>query len=384
MAHFRKLPSQKWQAQVHHPSGRQITKSFTLKRDAVTWAADTESAIRRGDWIDPKLGKQTLADWYTLWSTTRRVEEASQFRDTSHWHTHVKPKWGTWPVGTITYMECAAWVADMKSAGTGGWTIVAAAQLLRGMLDAALRERIISSNPMRLVKVPAPPKHVDRIITPEEEEFLYARSDEKGWEDFTLFLRTLFGTGARFGEAAGMERHVVNPLLKKAILGEKVLRKRTLTLKEGAKSRAGTGRVVPLTKVLAKLLDEHIKGHTHDMVFVNRTGGKLNYDNIRDRKWKRLLWSDAKDGEEPVPLLAFPLPTLHDIRHTYGTRLAEAGVPPHEIKALMGHASLASTERYLHAGEERMQRARDALSARSPHAEDAEPEEEPGDEAVAQ
>lgn len=37
----------------------------------------------------------------------------------------------------------------------------------------------------------------------------------------------------------------------------------------------------------------------------------------------------------------------HDLRHECGSRLAEAGVPPHEIKELLGHASLATTQRYL-------------------------------------
>jgi integrase len=60
-------------------------------------------------------------------------------------------------------------------------------------------------------------------------------------------------------------------------------------------------------------------------------------------------------------LLAAPAPTPHDC-HTYGTRLGNAGVPRHEISALMGHGDRRSTDRYIHAGDERFERARKALA----------------------
>ena len=41
--------------------------------------------------------------------------------------------------------------------------------------------------------------------------------------------------------------------------------------------------------------------------------------------------------------------TFHDLRHTFGTRLADAGVDVVKVKELMGHAPIVTTMRYIHA-----------------------------------
>ena len=44
--------------------------------------------------------------------------------------------------------------------------------------------------------------------------------------------------------------------------------------------------------------------------------------------------------------------TFHDLRHTFGTRLPDAGVDVVKIKELMGHASIVTTMRYIHATDQ--------------------------------
>jgi len=39
---------------------------------------------------------------------------------------------------------------------------------------------------------------------------------------------------------------------------------------------------------------------------------------------------------------------FHDLRHTFGTLCASSGVPVGEIRVYMGHASLSTTEIYMH------------------------------------
>jgi len=43
-----------------------------------------------------------------------------------------------------------------------------------------------------------------------------------------------------------------------------------------------------------------------------------------------------------------PAPTMHDLRHTYATRLRDGDVPLHDIQQALGHEHVATTILYLH------------------------------------
>ncbi|MGH3317313.1 MAG: tyrosine-type recombinase/integrase [Nocardioidaceae bacterium] len=116
---------------------------------------------------------------------------------------------------------------------------------------------------------------------------------------------------------------------------------------------------MPLDDDLVAMLSEHLAGVPRKgLVFAGEGGGPLSYTNRRRRVWVPGVL-EAK--------LSDPQPTPHDCRHTYGSWLADEGVPPHEIAALMGHSSLRSVERYIHASEARLERARKVLGARRAH-----------------
>jgi len=71
------------------------------------------------------------------------------------------------------------------------------------------------------------------------------------------------------------------------------------------------------------------------------------------RTQKRLLELCAAAG--------VPDTSPHRLRHSYATRLHQAGTPLHTISALLGHRSLAVTLIYLHTGADDYDKARIAL-----------------------
>ena len=85
--------------------------------------------------------------------------------------------------------------------------------------------------------------------------------------------------------------------------------------------------MVAVTDELVTLLSTHVKGRARDGLVFKDAGRPFDYSNWLKRVWNRAV-ADAG--------IATPLPTPHDCRHSYGSWLAEQGVPPHEIAALMG------------------------------------------------
>lgn len=374
MPSFRRLPSGKWQGVVKHPSGKRYTRTDPLRRVVVEWAQQLELDIRRGEFIDPRSGRMTLGEWWVKWSTSRVVEKATRAKGASVWKVHVEPAFGGWPLSSIQPWDVEAWVGrlDRESTQKGAESRASAVRLLKQLLGEAARHKLIRVNPAEGVKTPDGTTHVDRFMSIGESDRLVAAvtmPDRSAaypaqGEKFPrvpdpanqLLIRTMLDAGLRFEEAAGLHGFRLD-LLRGRVRVQEVL-ERDGTVKGSPKSKAGE-RTVPLTDELVESYAAHMTGRPRDgLVFTERAGGPINYSN-----WLKRVWNPAVKAAG----LETPLPTPHDCRHSYGSWLADQGVPPHEIAALMGHASLRSVERYLHASEARMGRARDALGARRAH-----------------
>lgn len=101
------------------------------------------------------------------------------------------------------------------------------------------------------------------------------------------------------------------------------------------KGKGGKLRQVPIFGECREVLKTLCAGKLGLVIPSPKTGGKL--DNVK--KGFRSACKEA--GIVGV--------TPHTLRHTYGTRLAAAGVDVITIKDLMGHSSITTTMRYVHA-----------------------------------
>jgi site-specific recombinase XerD len=54
---------------------------------------------------------------------------------------------------------------------------------------------------------------------------------------------------------------------------------------------------------------------------------------------------------------------LHSLRHTFGTRLGEAGADAFTIMRLMGHSTVTVSQRYVHPSPEAVELAYERLTA---------------------
>ncbi|MEV0697457.1 tyrosine-type recombinase/integrase [Saccharopolyspora sp. NPDC050389] len=208
-----------------------------------------------------------------------------------------------------------------------------------------------------------------------------------------LFLKIKVRTGMRWGEIIALHRHRVFPKQKRIEVFE-AFDNEAREIKPYPKSRRK--RSVPIVSELADDLDEwfestplvpcttphrKVGGRQHrcksGLVVPNSKGGVLNYSNSN---FKRDVWTPATTGAELTDV------TPHGLRHTYASWLIQAGVPIEVVSKLLGHASVATTERYAHLADSQWDAVRaadgDVLNpvpapAERPAAEHAEPESAP-------
>ena len=296
--------------------------------------------MRRGDWADPQSGRITLAAWHTKWSKTRIIERATADKYASHWRTHVEPRWGNVKLMAITAWDVDAWVADMARAKVGATTANQSIRLLRHMLSDAARHRLIKADPTTNARLPKIPKHVDRFLSLAEYDALQAALST---DVDRCIVRLMAFAGLRFSEVAGLHSHRVDLQRERLIVVETL--RRDGSIKGSPKSAAGQ-RFVPLGAELSAML----------MPLLSEQG--LVFPGLTYTNWRRRVFVPAVEAAG----LALPYPTPHDLRHTFGSWLAEANVSPTDIMALMGHSTLRATERYLHSSDSRFERARLALA----------------------
>ena len=146
-------------------------------------------------------------------------------------------------------------------------------------------------------------------------------------------VRVAAYTGLRQGELRA---------LRWSDVGDDVLTvSRALSAGVESGTKGGKVRHVPLVPQAAAAL-ERLRRRSDftapdELVFCNWLGRPLDESALRRR------FMAARDAAALRPL------RFHDLRHTYGSLLASAGVPVTDIQAAMGHADVQTTARYLHA-----------------------------------
>jgi hypothetical protein len=62
MASIRRRPDGAWRARYRDDAGKEHARHFARKVDAQRWLAGVQASIVRGDYVDPRAGRITLAE----------------------------------------------------------------------------------------------------------------------------------------------------------------------------------------------------------------------------------------------------------------------------------------------------------------------------------
>jgi integrase len=210
---------------------------------------------------------------------------------------------------------------------------------LSGILTRAVKRGWITTNPYADAEKVSQHRPDDFNVLSIEEVEAVARASAP---QHAALVRAAAYTGLRFGELRALRWADID------FEGGNLHVRRNLPvgakLEKGPKGRRR--RSVPLIDQAAAAFDglsrRSYLTRRDDLVFVGPSGSYLDYETVKDAFYgalDRAGLGRLRHKREPI--------TFHDLRHTYGTTMA-AVYPLHDLMAYMGHAQLATTERYLH------------------------------------
>lgn len=177
-------------------------------------------------------------------------------------------------------------------------------------------------------KVARQRKKLPTSLSPEEFELLLNNTDK---EKFKVAFIFGYMSGLRLSEIVGGVREdgsIMEPLTEAKL----DFRTKSIRIDD---AKGGKDRIAPLPKGFKQ---QYIK-------YLPLTKG---YKNIKSAR--RSMEKVFKRACEKAGLLKTK-PTLHfhSLRHGFGTQLANTGVPVHQIRTLMGHSNISTTNVYLEA-----------------------------------
>jgi integrase len=161
-------------------------------------------------------------------------------------------------------------------------------------------------------------------------------------------------TGARIGEVSGCRVGDIDP---QSWLW--TVRRQTTPSPGGLADKGTKGkraRVVPLIVEVREMVQRRIDAldrQAEARLFTGPRGGRITTAVLRD----------ATHWDEVVTKLGYEHLRRHGLRHTGLTWMADAGVPPHVLRKIAGHASLTTTQRYLQPDMRSIAAAGDSLTA---------------------
>jgi integrase/recombinase XerC len=242
---------------------------------------------------------------------------------------------------TATYQQLRRWLAQLATRGYARASLARKTASIRSFYAWAARRGLVTANPASLLVHRASASRLPTVLKQGEAAQLVADdfgSDPVGLRDRAA-LELLYGCGLRVAELCGLDEDDVD-------------------LDAGRVRAFGKGskeRVLPIGDFAALALRAYVMGGRAEMapppgedgdhraLFFNRRRKRMGPRDVRamvERRARAIL------GARHV--------SPHTLRHSFATHLLEGGADIRTVQELLGHASLATTQRYTHVSRGRL------------------------------
>ncbi|PXA72378.1 tyrosine-type recombinase/integrase [Cryobacterium arcticum] len=311
---------------------------FERKKDAETYLAGIVVATDRGEYRDPASAKATIGDLGDIWvGNQSHLKPSSRKNLESAWRVHIKPAWGSRRLGEIRHSEVQAWAT--KFAANDGKprsasVVILAYGVLAGILDIAVLDRRIASNPARGVKMPRKVRKKRNYLTSTQVEILAKHAFNISPEYATL-VYLLSYTGLRWGEAIGLRVSSLDMLRRRMQVEENAVLVNSRI--EVGTPKTHENRSVTFPKFLSEGLARACEGKSRNQLVLGK--GDVHFPRPQGRGG----WFDRAVKAAQAEDTDFPRVTPHDLRHTAASLAISSGANVKAVQRMLGHASAAMT-----------------------------------------
>lgn len=340
----------RWVGRYRDPSGRERSRTFDTRRDAVAWETEQARAMRRGEWIDPDAGALTLGELTDAWIARSDVPNTIASRRTFR---NNLGDLATTPIAKLRPTQLQQWERHLRTGrpwrdgkALAPSSVAGYVREMKSMLNAAVADELLLKNPARNLKAAKGTQRLspDDVLDVADVTALIAIF-EKGQRQMTNAERAKARRGEiepwrgmqAVPEMAGLVRAAVamgprpSELLGIGLRDIDVTRG-TVHLR-GTKTEAAERTIgVPadVIREMRKRAAEHPSPEGWVMMRGDGTRITLQWAEQRMRAARECLRLGAGA-------------TLHGLRHFHATALIAAGVDVKAVQHRLGHRSAAVT-----------------------------------------
>lgn len=241
--------------------------------------------------------------------------------------------------------DIIAFLSSLKDESYATSSICRALVALKMFFRFLKRERAILEDRTSHLDSPRMWQLIPEVLTIVEVEALFRVLDvstEIGARDKAI-LQVIYASGLRVSEVCGLNLQDVDDVVIRV------------------KGKGGKERIVPIAKTAVSAIDHYLGSFRSSNVasekqaalFVTEKGKRMD----RILVWKRLKLYAKQAG---ITKTISP----HTLRHSFATHLLENGADLRVIQEMLGHASIATTDRYTHLSQKHLTEAFEAFHPR--------------------
>ncbi len=343
------------------------SKSLTTLRER-----EKEMEKDRADGIKYEARYVTLNDMYRLWKELKRGLKNNTFENYKYMYdTFVAPTFGKERISQIRKSDVKRFYNTLADGrGLKASTLDSIHTVIHQIFEMAVEDSYIRANPADGALKELKRSHnygseKKRGLTFEEQELLLGFLKSSKYMHWYPIIAVMAGTGMRVGEVTGLRWQDID--LEKGIIDVNhtliYYSHRHKGYKEGSyfnvhtpKTEAGIRQIPMLGFVREAFLMEKqyrqelgtecrsvIDGYT-DFIFLNRNGEVYTHSAL-NKAIKRIIrdCNDEQFLKDENPDVLLPDFSCHSLRHTFTTRMCEAGTNIKLMQDILGHQDISTT-----------------------------------------